>query len=560
MGWFYNLQTKVKLMILSFTLLIMTVVVAATSYYSNLMSINAAQEINTILTRSYTRVNNLHVALREFDNANVNFFASLSETGMSDEQFRREMQARLKEVADSIAVMNPNMIGDLPSSPAYAQTINDIKRLAANAPEIYGHCLNSLADGKYEALRDYFANVRPSVVQIYSHCFSLVDEQTRTVIKLAIEGTDMTMAYIGCAIAAVAIVIGVIMSMFISNYITTTITRQRNFVHEMANGNFDFEIQAYYKDDLGLMIGRMKDLRDNMNKALYEVQHTASATQESLGQIISLSQGIANKVGECEGKTINVSAASEQMLSTTQDIAKNCEDASSLSNQTKDIISNGVDHIKGTIAEIRRQSDLIHTNSLAVEKVAKRSLDINSIVNTIEDIAGQTNLLALNAAIEAARAGEAGRGFAVVADEVRALASRTSASTQEIADMVADIQKDAKSAAASINDSVSSMEQTSDSVSSMEQTSEGTVEVENTMHEMLEHVNQVNMQITQIASAAEEQTAATNEISMHIHDITDMTQQVNNEAQSTEEIIKDTVQNLNALHDSLSYFKVKSLA
>ena len=550
MGWFYNLQTKVKLMILSFTLLIMTVVVAATSYYSNLMSINAAQEINTILTRSYTRVNNLHVALREFDNANVNFFASLSETGMSDEQFRREMQARLKEVADSIAVMNPNMIGDLPSSPAYAQTINDIKRLAANAPEIYGHCLNSLADGKYEALRDYFANVRPSVVQIYSHCFSLVDEQTKTVIKLAIEGTDMTMAYIGCAIAAVAIVIGVIMSMFISNYITTTITRQRNFVHEMANGNFDFEIQAYYKDDLGLMIGRMKDLRDNMNKALYEVQHTASATQASLGQIISLSQGIANKVGECEGKTINVSAASEQMLSTTQDIAKNCEDASSLSNQTKDIISNGVNHIKDTIAEIRRQSDLIHTNSLAVEKVAKRSLDINSIVNTIEDIAGQTNLLALNAAIEAARAGEAGRGFAVVADEVRALASRTSASTQEIADMVADIQKDAKSAAASINDSVSSMEQTS----------EGTVEVENTMHEMLEHVNQVNMQITQIASAAEEQTAATNEISMHIHDITDMTQQVNNEAQSTEDIIKDTVQNLNALHDSLSYFKVRSLA
>ena len=93
MGWFYNLQTKVKLMILSFTLLIMTVVVAATSYYSNLMSINAAQEINTILTRSYTRVNHLHVALRDFDNANVNFFASLSETGMSDEQFRREMQA-----------------------------------------------------------------------------------------------------------------------------------------------------------------------------------------------------------------------------------------------------------------------------------------------------------------------------------------------------------------------------------------------------------------------------------------------------------------------------------
>ena len=547
-GWFYNLQTKVKLMILSFTLLAMIVVVAATSYYSNLMSITAAQDINTVLTRSYTRVNNLHVAMREFDNDNIAYLSG--QATLSVDQFNRQMKAELNTVVQTIEVMNPNRIGDLPSSPEYAQTINDIKNLARTLPQIYQNFTTVLERDRIEALRAYFDRVRPIVGQIYSNCFSLVDAQTKTVVRLALDGSDMTLAYLGCVIAAIAVVIGVVLSMFISNYITTTIARQRNFVYEMANGNFDFEIRDYYRDDLGLMIERMKSLRDNMNKALFEVQQTASATQDSLGQIINLSHGIAEKVSECEGKTINVSAASEQMLSTTQDIAKNCEDASNLSNQTKDIISNGVNHIKDTIAEIRRQSDLIHTNSLAVEKVAKRSLDINSIVSTIEEIAGQTNLLALNAAIEAARAGEAGRGFAVVADEVRALASRTSASTQEIADMVADIQKDAQSAAGSINDSVTSMEQTS----------EGTVEVENTMHEMLEHINQVNMQITQIASAAEEQTAATNEISMHIHDITGMTQQVNTESQSTEAIIHDTVENLNALHNSLSYFKVKSLA
>lgn len=547
-GWFYNLQTKVKLMILSFTLLAMIVVVAATSYYSNLMSITAAQDINTVLTRSYTRVNNLHVAMRKFDNDNIAYLTG--QATLSSDQFSSKMRTELDDVVKAIEVMNPNRIGDLPSSPEYAQIINDIKNLARTLPQVYQNFTTVLERDRIEALRAYFDRVRPIVGQIYSNCFSLVDAQTKTVVRLALDGSDMTLAYLGCVIAAIAVVIGVVLSMFISNYITTTIARQRKFVHEMANGNFDFEIRDYYRDDLGLMIERMKSLRDNMNKALFEVQQTASATQDSLSQIINLSHGIAEKVSECEGKTINVSAASEEMLSTTQDIAKNCEDASNLSNQTKDIISNGVNHIKDTIAEIRRQSDLIHTNSLAVEKVAKRSLDINSIVSTIEEIAGQTNLLALNAAIEAARAGEAGRGFAVVADEVRALASRTSASTQEIADMVADIQKDAQSAAGSINDSVTSMEQTS----------EGTVEVENTMHEMLEHINQVNMQITQIASAAEEQTAATNEISMHIHDITGMTQQVNTESQSTEAIIHDTVENLNALHNSLSYFKVKSLA
>ena len=293
-GWFYNLNTRVKLMILSSTLLLMIVVVAATSYFSNLMSINAANDINTILTRSYTRINQLHVDLRSFDNANINFLTDQMSASMENDQFRQQMRAQLSQVQEDIATINPERIGDLQSSPEYAEHARAIKRLIDAVPGEYENCLEALATSKYEALSYYFSKVRPSIGQIYEHCFAMVDGQTQLVIKLAIEGTDMTMAYIGCAIAAVAIVIGVIMSMFISNYITTTITRQRNFVHEMANGNFDFEIQAYYKDDLGLMIGRMKDLRDNMNKALYEVQHTASATQASLGQIISLSQGIAS--------------------------------------------------------------------------------------------------------------------------------------------------------------------------------------------------------------------------------------------------------------------------
>ena len=124
--------------------------------------------------------------------------------------------------------------------------------------------------------------------------------------------------------------------------------------------------------------------------------------------------------------------------------------------------------------------------------------------------------------------------------------SFTSASTQEIAGMVADIQKDAAAAAESINSSVASMEATS----------KDTAQVEHTMHEMIDHVDQVTMQITQIASAAEEQSAATNEISLHIHDISDLAQNANHEAQNSQEIIDKTVVALHSLRDSIAYFHV----
>ena len=467
----------------------------------------------------------------------------------SQSKFKEESLSLLNNVLeDSKTLANDGHDDEIEGSAKFNLLTTQLVNRIDSIKSLYNDNFEALKSGKGTALYHYLREVRPSIVGVFYTCIEIGNLQNTTVIKLSKEAANMRDAYICLGVAVGAVVFGILLSYIICSYITHCINRQGEFIDEMCRGNFVFEIDGFNKDDFGNIINKIRIMRDNLNKALSAVKDNSAITEKALQDVITLSGNIANKVNECEGKSITVSAASEEMLSTTQDIAKNCEDASHLSMSTKDIIDSGVDRIQKTIEAIREQSNVVLNNSHAVEKVAKRSLDINSIVNTIEEIAAQTNLLALNAAIEAARAGEAGRGFAVVADEVRALASRTSASTQEIAGMVADIQKDAAAAAESINSTVASMEATS----------KDTAQVEHTMHEMIDHVDQVTMQITQIASAAEEQSAATNEISVHIHDISDLAQNANHEAQNSQEIIDKTVGALHSLRDSIAYFHVNS--
>ncbi len=545
--WFLNLHSKVKLFVLSSSLLAMLIIVAAIGYYSVLQSINAANDISVVLNRSSARVNAVQQTLRSFDNNNITFLAASVGSDESTDNYRTRISSILSQLKQAVDTMNPKLIGNLPSNPAYEAAILQIKNDMQEVDTLFrGQFMGKIETSRYEALVFYIDDVRPHVTQMYQNLYKLVATQNALVIKLAQSGSDMTYAYIAIAVALAAVVLGIILSWTICSYITNCIKRQEHFMAMIREGNFNFDLGKYYKDDFGSIIESIGAMRDNMNHALTLVKINSEKTEASLDRIVALAHETADKVSDCEGRSISVSAASEEMLSTTQDIAKNCDDASKLANETNDIINAGVASIKSSIDDIRKQSEEVHANSVAVEKVAKRSMDINSIVSTIEDIADQTNLLALNAAIEAARAGEAGRGFAVVADEVRALASRTASSTKEIAEMVSDIQKDAAAAATSINNSVASMELTT----------QNTAEVESHMHEMLEHVDAVNTQISQIASAAEEQSTATNEISQHIHGITNLTQDANHKTQDTLGIIDETVHQIHQLQSSLSFFKL----
>ena len=545
-NWFYDLNTKVKLTLVSGLLIIIIICGTCMSFISTMQSINASEHIETIVNRSFGRITTLQKAMEKYDRITISYLSAEKVTPADTSKYFDEAGAAIRKVVEAANIMNPKKVGDLDSSPEYERIIADYKKEGVKLADYHKEIRTLIEKStRNVALIKYLRVYRPEVMNALQYTADAARLQTRLVVSLARQGSDPTLAYISLIAPLIGAFIGGIFAYMTNFFLGRTIFHLDNYISKMSHGDFTFKVDKYFKDDFGKILQYIESMRADLRTALNEVKKKSEDTQEAMRQVIETTGIITDKIADCEGKSITVSAASEQMLSTTQDIAHNCEDASNLSHSTKAIIDEGVERINATISSIRKQSEEIRANSEAVDKVAKRSMDINSIVNTIEEIAAQTNLLALNAAIEAARAGEAGRGFAVVADEVRALASRTSASTKEIADMVQGIQMDAATAVRSINQSVTNMEATS----------EETAEVESTMRNMLEHVNNVNMQITQIASAAEEQSAATNEISTHIHGISGLTREVNQNAQDAKVIIDDTVKSMKNLRESLSFFK-----
>jgi len=264
-------------------------------------------------------------------------------------------------------------------------------------------------------------------------------------------------------------------------------------------------------------------------------------------ELQSNAEQMATGAEEVAAQAETVATAGEEMSATSGNIAQNCQMASEGSQQASAAAVSGARVVDETISVMNSIAERVRISAKAVESLGSRSDQIGEIVGTIEDIADQTNLLALNAAIEAARAGEQGRGFAVVADEVRALAERTTRATREIGEMIKAIQQETKGAVIAMEEGVSEVakgsEKAADSGKALEQ--------------ILQQINDVNSQIHQVATAAEQQTATTSEISSNMQQITQVVAQTSRGAQDS----ASAANRLSTLADDLrriiSQFKVE---
>jgi methyl-accepting chemotaxis protein len=306
---------------------------------------------------------------------------------------------------------------------------------------------------------------------------------------------------------------------------------------KMAQGDMTVRVEGQYQGDHRKIVESINTVATSLERALREVSEAVSATASASSQISSSTEEMAAGAQEQTSQAGEVASAVEEMTKTILENSRNAGVAADTAKNAKQNAERGMEVVAETVEGMKRIAEVVQLSAGTVRELGKSSDQIGEIISVIDDIADQTNLLALNAAIEAARAGEQGRGFAVVADEVRKLAERTTKATKEIAGMIKKIQSD-----------------TAGAVSSME---EGTGEVEKgkqladragaSLREIVGVSQKVTDMVTQIAAASEEQSSASEQISKNVEAISKVTGET---AQGTQQIAR-AAEDLNRLTERL---------
>lgn len=303
-------------------------------------------------------------------------------------------------------------------------------------------------------------------------------------------------------LSGASIIIGLLTSWLTTNMIIRGIKQATN----MAEGDINHQIEVNSKDEIGELLTAMNEMRLRLVNMINHISETTVRLSAESEQLADVSQQTSQVIDEQRKETEIVATAMNQLTVTSQEVASNLAHTANSTTEANKQTDDGAKIVQQAVVQIDELAKQIDISVQAIAEVDQQSAAITTVLDVIKGIAEQTNLLALNAAIEAARAGEQGRGFAVVADEVRTLAGRTQQSTQEINSIIDKLQTGSSKA-------VAVMEQSREQSQAAVEYSTRSGMALTKIAEAIDSIHQMNVQI---ASAADEQSAVSQDVDQNI--------------------------------------------